>query len=79
MVTMACADVAASIFWRSPVYVQENTIRLTKQWEIGECCAHVFTETWLHHNIPENYCTEWKLLYTECLHQGFLVLKYSKT
>ena len=40
------------------VQLQENKmdeirLRLTQQREISDCCVHIFTETWLHPNIPD--------------------------
>lgn len=31
--------------------MNEKRLKLTLQWEIRDCCAHIFIETWLHPNI----------------------------
>lgn len=44
-------------------------LKLTQQWEMRECCAHIFTETCLRHNIlnrESKYCTT--DLFPGCIH-----------
>lgn len=33
--------------------VDEIGLGQAHQWEIRDCCAHVFAETWIHRGIPD--------------------------